>query len=172
MTQERSDLSGIYVVNAMPLIADVVSGSAPRPRLRAHGESVEAWARQSPAWRHVERLGAVVAEPVPEGAARAFAELDCNAGAMAVGGAWIGLNEDGTRVAVLQRIPTVSGSRCLRCNHAWLPRSARRPVVCPACKSPYWATSRHHGSPGASDPARSALASPVAGRGGGTPPGR
>lgn len=28
--------------------------------------------------------------------------------------------------------------RCLRCSHTWYPRRPERPVVCPACNSPYW----------------------------------
>jgi len=33
----------------------------------------------------------------------------------------------------------LSGYRCERCGHEWLPREKRRdPTVCPKCKSPYW----------------------------------
>jgi predicted Zn-ribbon and HTH transcriptional regulator len=27
---------------------------------------------------------------------------------------------------------------CLRCGHNWLPRSDKKPVLCPSCKSKYW----------------------------------
>jgi predicted Zn-ribbon and HTH transcriptional regulator len=33
---------------------------------------------------------------------------------------------------------TVTGYRCARCQWEWLPRTARRPTICPRCKSPYW----------------------------------
>lgn len=145
MTSEHADLSGIYVVNAMPLMADVLSGAVSRPRVRGRGESLEAWARRSPAWRHVETLGPVVSEAAPETVARALGEALAGdgGGALALAGAWIALNEDGTRVAVLRRAPSVTARRCQRCAHEWLPRATRQPVVCPACKSPYWATPRH-----------------------------
>lgn len=33
----------------------------------------------------------------------------------------------------------LSGFRCDRCTHEWLPRNkTAMPVVCPKCKSPYW----------------------------------
>lgn len=35
-----------------------------------------------------------------------------------------------------QRMVTVY--HCARCRHEWLPRSERRPEICPRCKSPYW----------------------------------
>jgi Zn finger protein HypA/HybF involved in hydrogenase expression len=28
--------------------------------------------------------------------------------------------------------------KCLRCQHEWIPRTRRKPRVCPKCKSPYW----------------------------------
>jgi len=28
--------------------------------------------------------------------------------------------------------------RCLRCGHAWIPRTESKPALCPKCKSPYW----------------------------------
>jgi predicted Zn-ribbon and HTH transcriptional regulator len=38
---------------------------------------------------------------------------------------------------------TVSGFRCERCGHEWVPRkSDEQPTVCPHCKSPYWSTPR------------------------------
>ena len=27
---------------------------------------------------------------------------------------------------------------CERCGHTWVPRTERRPTICPKCKSPYW----------------------------------
>ena len=33
---------------------------------------------------------------------------------------------------------TLKGFRCERCQHEWLPRTARKPTICPRCKSPYW----------------------------------
>src|SRR5438552_16452342 len=33
----------------------------------------------------------------------------------------------------------LSGCRCERCHHRWLPRQGSgEPRVCPKCKSPYW----------------------------------
>jgi len=32
----------------------------------------------------------------------------------------------------------MTGFRCARCAWEWLPRTARRPTICPHCKSPYW----------------------------------
>jgi len=33
----------------------------------------------------------------------------------------------------------VSGFRCERCDHEWVPRDINvEPRVCPKCKSPYW----------------------------------
>lgn len=37
---------------------------------------------------------------------------------------------------------TVAGFRCERCGHEWVPRGAKKPKVCPKCKSPYWDTPR------------------------------
>ena len=28
--------------------------------------------------------------------------------------------------------------RCDRCNHEWVPRKDKLPIICPVCKSPYW----------------------------------
>ena len=35
---------------------------------------------------------------------------------------------------------TLSGWRCERCGHTWVPKqeTAGEPRVCPKCKSPYW----------------------------------
>jgi len=30
------------------------------------------------------------------------------------------------------------GYCCERCGHKWVPRSSKKPIVCPKCKSPYW----------------------------------
>jgi len=27
---------------------------------------------------------------------------------------------------------------CNRCHHTWIPRSQKKPKVCPKCNSPYW----------------------------------
>jgi DNA-directed RNA polymerase subunit RPC12/RpoP len=27
---------------------------------------------------------------------------------------------------------------CLRCKHKWVPKTDKKPKVCPKCKSPYW----------------------------------
>jgi len=32
----------------------------------------------------------------------------------------------------------VSGFKCERCGHIWVPREEATPRVCPKCKSPYW----------------------------------
>lgn len=33
----------------------------------------------------------------------------------------------------------LTGWRCGRCTHVWLPRpTTETPAVCPKCKSPYW----------------------------------
>lgn len=32
----------------------------------------------------------------------------------------------------------LSGYKCERCKHTWIPRDKRKPLVCPKCKSPYW----------------------------------
>lgn len=32
----------------------------------------------------------------------------------------------------------VTSLSCTRCNHKWLPRSNKKPKVCPNCNSPYW----------------------------------
>lgn len=32
----------------------------------------------------------------------------------------------------------LSGYKCERCSHQWMPRNSERPMVCPKCKSPYW----------------------------------
>lgn len=40
---------------------------------------------------------------------------------------------------------TVTGYRCARCNWEWLPRTSRRPTICPHCKSPYWDRERERG---------------------------
>jgi predicted Zn-ribbon and HTH transcriptional regulator len=33
----------------------------------------------------------------------------------------------------------LSGFRCERCEHEWIPRQkGEEPTVCPRCKSPYW----------------------------------
>ncbi len=37
----------------------------------------------------------------------------------------------------------LSGFRCERCEHEWVPRDKNEePRVCPKCKSPYWNTPR------------------------------
>jgi len=43
---------------------------------------------------------------------------------------------------------TITGFRCERCSHEWLPRVTleelksgkikEKPIICPKCKSPYW----------------------------------
>lgn len=45
---------------------------------------------------------------------------------------------------------TVTGYRCARCDWQWLPRTARRPTICPHCKSPYWDRERDQNRKGAS----------------------
>ena len=36
-------------------------------------------------------------------------------------------------------IVKLSGFKCERCGHEWLPRNHQdHPRVCPKCKSPYW----------------------------------
>lgn len=36
--------------------------------------------------------------------------------------------------------------KCLRCGHTWIPRTPKKPKVCPnlKCKSPYWDRPRRH----------------------------
>lgn len=46
----------------------------------------------------------------------------------------------------------VTGYRCERCEHEWLPRNALAedndlPTVCPKCKSPYWNRPRENPKP-------------------------
>ncbi len=33
---------------------------------------------------------------------------------------------------------TLKAYQCERCEHKWVPRTERRPTICPRCKSPYW----------------------------------
>jgi len=33
---------------------------------------------------------------------------------------------------------TLTGFKCERCGHEWVPRGEEEPAVCPKCKSPYW----------------------------------
>jgi predicted Zn-ribbon and HTH transcriptional regulator len=33
---------------------------------------------------------------------------------------------------------TVPGYECTRCTYQWIPRTERKPTICPRCKSPYW----------------------------------
>lgn len=28
--------------------------------------------------------------------------------------------------------------RCLRCTHTWYPRTPKKPIMCPKCKTLYW----------------------------------
>ncbi len=37
---------------------------------------------------------------------------------------------------------TMKAYRCERCGHTWVPRTERRPTICPRCKSPYWDKAR------------------------------
>lgn len=32
--------------------------------------------------------------------------------------------------------------QCLRCLHKWYPRSPKKPIMCPKCKTLYWETER------------------------------
>jgi len=32
----------------------------------------------------------------------------------------------------------IEGYQCERCEHKWIARSKKEPVVCPKCHSPYW----------------------------------
>jgi hypothetical protein len=41
---------------------------------------------------------------------------------------------------------TISKLACLRCEYRWFPRTERRPVRCPSCKSPYWDRARAAGA--------------------------
>jgi hypothetical protein len=40
---------------------------------------------------------------------------------------------------------TVRQQTCLRCQHAWWPRTPTRTLRCPRCKSPYWDRPRRVG---------------------------
>lgn len=40
----------------------------------------------------------------------------------------------------------LAGYRCARCGHEWVARSARKPTMCPRCKSPYWDRERERES--------------------------
>lgn len=33
---------------------------------------------------------------------------------------------------------SITGLQCGRCSHMWVPRTERRPEICPKCKTPYW----------------------------------
>jgi hypothetical protein len=47
-------------------------------------------------------------------------------------------HEDFKEVEQMHEIK-VSGFRCSRCKHEWVPNSPdKKPKVCPRCKSPYW----------------------------------
>lgn len=42
----------------------------------------------------------------------------------------------------------LSGFRCDRCSHEWVPREKdQAPMVCPRCKSPYWNRPRKDAEP-------------------------
>jgi len=34
---------------------------------------------------------------------------------------------------------------CKRCGHEWIPRTDKKPTICPSCKSPYWDSERKNG---------------------------
>jgi len=36
----------------------------------------------------------------------------------------------------------VKGYLCERCEHKWVPRINKKPIICPKCKSPYWDRAR------------------------------
>ncbi len=36
----------------------------------------------------------------------------------------------------------VAAYKCERCGHIWVPKTDRRPIICPKCKSPYWDRAR------------------------------
>ena len=40
---------------------------------------------------------------------------------------------------------TVKGYQCGRCGYKWVPRSEKRPAVCPSCRSVYWDRERVRG---------------------------
>lgn len=40
----------------------------------------------------------------------------------------------------------LTGYRCERCYHEWLPRGGEEPKVCPRCKNPYWNRPRRQSS--------------------------
>lgn len=44
----------------------------------------------------------------------------------------------------MQKI-TMMGYRCERCEHEWVPKTPKKPRVCPKCKSPYWDRKRRLG---------------------------
>lgn len=41
----------------------------------------------------------------------------------------------------MTKVPVAPSLKCERCGHEWAPRKAEV-VVCPRCKSPYWARPR------------------------------
>lgn len=50
----------------------------------------------------------------------------------------------------------IPGYRCLRCGHEWVPREpGHPPLVCGACKSPYWDRPRRTPRPIGTDKERS-----------------
>lgn len=36
-------------------------------------------------------------------------------------------------------MPAITELKCFRCNHEWIPRTSKVPMVCPRCKSYEWA---------------------------------
>lgn len=48
------------------------------------------------------------------------------------------LKENNKWGGVVMPETTIAAYRCERCGHVWAPRTSRRPIICPKCKSPYW----------------------------------
>lgn len=39
---------------------------------------------------------------------------------------------------ILAKAMAIEKLKCLKCGHAWIPRSEKRPAVCPSCGRPNW----------------------------------
>ena len=91
-----------HVLDAIPAMADVFSGSVPRPAVLRRGDDVTTWAQRSTAVRRLAQLWGVDAATV-----QAFDTQDAELGEflgdvgayVILGGRLVALNVDGTRGA-------------------------------------------------------------------------
>lgn len=45
---------------------------------------------------------------------------------------------DSFPIGVTYREMDLPTFHCLRCDHGWIPRKPKKPLICPKCKSAYW----------------------------------